>query len=61
LLAPQGAIAKPVPAAELVFLAALGTCAGGAPMVKPALRVDFWTALAMAVTAAIGAMIGKAV
>ena len=37
-LAPQGA----VPAAALVFLAALGTWAGGTPMVKPALRVGFW-------------------
>jgi vacuolar iron transporter family protein len=63
-LAPQGAIVKAVPAAALVFLAALGALgawAGGAPMVKPALRVGFWGALAMAVTAGIGAMIGKAV
>jgi hypothetical protein len=30
-------------------------------MVKPALRVGFWGALAMAVTAGIGALIGKAV
>ena len=41
-LAPQGAIVKAVPAAALVFLAALGTWAGGTPMVKPALRVGFW-------------------
>jgi vacuolar iron transporter family protein len=41
-LAPQGAIVKAVPAAALVFLAALGAWAGGTPMVKPALRVGFW-------------------
>ena len=63
-LAPQGAVVKAVPAAALVFLIALGALgawAGGAPMAKPALRVGFWGALAMAVTAGIGAMIGKAV
>ena len=63
-LAPQGAIVKAVPAASLVFLVALGALgawAGGAPVVRPALRVGFWGALAMAVTAGIGALIGKAV
>jgi VIT1/CCC1 family predicted Fe2+/Mn2+ transporter len=63
-LSPQTAIVKAVPAAALVFLVALGALgawAGGAPMMKPALRVGFWGALAMAVTAGIGALIGKAV
>jgi VIT1/CCC1 family predicted Fe2+/Mn2+ transporter len=63
-LAPQGAIVKAVPAASLVFLVALGALgawAGGAPMVRPALRVGFWGALAMAVTAGIGVLVGKAV
>jgi VIT1/CCC1 family predicted Fe2+/Mn2+ transporter len=63
-LAPQGAIVKAVPAGSLVFLVALGALgawAGGAPMVRPALRVGFWGALAMAVTAGIGALVGKAV
>ena len=63
-LAPQGAVVKAVPAAALVFLVALGALgawAGGAPMLKPALRVAFWGALAMAVTAGIGAVIGRAV
>ena len=63
-LAPQGAVVEAVPAAALIFLVALGALgawAGGAPMLKPALRVGFWGALAMAVTAGIGAMIGKAV
>lgn len=63
-LAPQGAVVKAVPAAALVFLVALGALgarAGGAPMARPALRVGFWGALAMAVTAGIGALIGRAV
>ncbi|HEY1864550.1 MAG TPA: VIT1/CCC1 transporter family protein [Roseiarcus sp.] len=63
-LAPQGAVVKVVPAAALIFLVALGALgawAGGAPMMKPALRVGFWGALAMAVTAGIGALIGKAI
>ena len=63
-LAPPGAIVQAVPAAALVFLVllgALGAWAGGAPMVKPALRVGFWGALAMAVTAGIGALVGRAV
>ncbi len=63
-LSPQDAIVKAVPAAALLFLVALGALgawAGGAPMMKPALRVGFWGALAMAVTAGIGALIGKAI
>jgi vacuolar iron transporter family protein len=53
-----------VPAAALFFLIALGALgawAGGAPIVRPALRVGFWGALAMAATAGIGAVIGRAV
>ena len=53
-----------VPAAALVFviaLGALGAWAGGAPIVRPGLRVGFWGALAMAVTAGIGALVGKAI
>ena len=45
----------------LVALGALGAWLGGAPLVRPALRVGFWGALAMAVTAGIGALVGKAV
>ena len=50
--------------ATLIFLAALGALGarlGGAPAARPALRVAFWGALALAVTAGIGALIGKAV
>jgi VIT1/CCC1 family predicted Fe2+/Mn2+ transporter len=63
-LTPQGSVAEAVPAATLVFLIALGALgawAGGAPMLRPALRVGFWGALAMTVTAGIGALIGRAV
>lgn len=48
----------------LFFLAALGAVgakAGGAPMVAAAARVTFWGALAMAVTALIGAAFGAVV
>jgi vacuolar iron transporter family protein len=53
-----------VPAAALVFLVALGALGarlGGAPTLKAALRVGFWGALAMAVTAVVGALVGSAV
>ena len=63
-LTPNGAVVLVVPLAALIFLVglgALGARAGGAPMAKPALRVGFWGALAMAVTAGIGALVGKAV
>jgi vacuolar iron transporter family protein len=63
-LSPRDAVVIVVPAAALVFLVALGALgawAGGAPMVRPALRVGFWGALAVAVTAGIGALVGKAV
>jgi VIT1/CCC1 family predicted Fe2+/Mn2+ transporter len=47
--------------ASLVFLALLGAVAakaGGAPMIKAMIRVTFWGALAMAVTAGIGTLFG---
>jgi vacuolar iron transporter family protein len=64
VLAPRDVVVVAVPAAALVFLimlGALGAWAGGAPVVRPALRVGFWGALAMAVTAGVGALVGKAV
>jgi VIT1/CCC1 family predicted Fe2+/Mn2+ transporter len=63
-LATREAAIVVVSGAALVFLVALGALgawAGGAPVVRPALRVGFWGALAMSVTAGIGALIGKAV
>ena len=48
----------------LVFLAGLGTLGalvGGAPMARAAVRVTFWGALAMGLTAAVGALFGTIV
>jgi VIT1/CCC1 family predicted Fe2+/Mn2+ transporter len=45
----------------LTLLGAVGARAGGAPVLRAALRVAFWGALAMAVTAAIGAAFGAVV
>ncbi|MEO5808345.1 VIT family protein [Devosia sp.] len=50
--------------ASLLFLAALGALgaqAGGAPIWKPTLRVTFWGALAMLVTAGIGKLVGTVI
>ncbi|MBL0086628.1 MAG: VIT family protein [Ideonella sp.] len=50
-----------VSGASIAFLAALGVLAartGGAPVAKGAWRVTFWGALAMAVTAGVGAWFG---
>ncbi len=44
--------------AALVVLGIVGAQAGGAPPVKAAVRVVFWGALAMAVTAVIGRSVG---
>jgi len=64
VLSPAHLLAPIVFATSLFFLAllgALGARAGGAAVLKPTLRVAFWGAFAMAVTAGIGALIGKAV
>ena len=53
-----------VSAASLVFLAllgAIGAQASGAHVPRAMIRVTFWGALAMALTAGIGALIGTAV
>jgi vacuolar iron transporter family protein len=63
-LSPRSATIGIVAVATLVFLlglGALGAFMGGAKIVRPALRVAFWGGLAMAVTAGIGALVGKAV
>ena len=64
LLAPAGGIVWTVSVACLIGLAALGALgarAGGADLLKPTLRVVFWGAVAMASTAAIGTLVGRAV
>jgi len=53
-----------VSALSLVFLAALGMLAawaGGASIMRGALRVTFWGALAMVVTALVGKLFGAVV
>ncbi|HSG34301.1 MAG TPA: VIT family protein [Sphingomonadaceae bacterium] len=63
-LAPLPMIVQAVVGASLVFLAALGALgarAGGAPPVKAVVRVVFWGALAMAVTAGVGKLFGTVV
>lgn len=53
-----------VSAASLVFLALLGSIAsytGGSGIIKGAVRVTFWGALAMALTAGVGAFFGTAI
>ena len=62
-LAPRPYLIPLVAGASLVFLAGLGAWAaraGGAGMAVGALRVTFWGALAMAVTAGVGALWGTA-
>ena len=44
----------------LALLGALSAKAGGAPVVLAAWRVTFWGALAMALTAGVGALFGVA-
>ena len=64
LLAPGPEIAPVIAITSLIFLAGLGALAartGGAPVAKAAMRVVFWGALAMAITAAVGKAFGAAV
>jgi len=64
LVLPARFTAVGIPLVTLVCLAVLGAIGarlGGAGIVRPTLRVAFWGALAMATTAAIGAVIGRAV
>ncbi|MDF2980762.1 MAG: hypothetical protein K0Q69_534 [Devosia sp.] len=64
LVAPGAWLIWAVALASLVFLGALGAvgaAAGGASPWKPTVRVVFWGALAMLITAAIGALFGTVV
>ncbi|HEY3887511.1 MAG TPA: VIT family protein [Caulobacteraceae bacterium] len=63
-VAPQMLLPTLVAATSLIFLAILGAMAaeaGGASVVKGAIRVMFWGALAMAVTSGVGALFGTIV
>ncbi len=63
-LAPEGLLVPVVAVASLVCLGALGGLAAGVGGARPlvaALRVVFWGALAMGITAGIGTLFGTAV
>jgi VIT1/CCC1 family predicted Fe2+/Mn2+ transporter len=61
LATPTGYVIEAVALASLLFLALLGAVGaktGGANLLRAAIRVTFWGALAMGVTAGIGAIFG---
>ena len=63
VMAPLSGLLPVVAGSSLVFLAILGSLAaraGGASVATGALRVTFWGALAMAVTAGVGSLLGTA-
>lgn len=63
-LVPESRLVVAVSGLSLIFLAVLGVLAaraGGAPILKSAFRVTFWGALAMALTAGVGALFGTVV
>jgi len=63
LLVPLSALMWAVSGSSLLFLALLGSMAaraGGASVITAAVRVTFWGALAMALTAGVGALFGVA-
>ncbi|BCH08713.1 membrane protein [Mesorhizobium sp. 131-3-5] len=64
LVSPASMLVLAVSLASLLFLAllgAIGAKAGGANILRATLRVTFWGAFAMALTAGIGALVGNAV
>jgi len=64
VLAPGARLVPVVAGASILFLAllgAIGARAGGAKVAAATLRVAFWGALAMAITAGIGRLIGSAI
>ncbi|MGA9033275.1 MAG: VIT family protein [Sulfuricaulis sp.] len=64
VISPVAYMIPVVSGTSLVFLALLGTLAaytGGAPVVAGAVRVTFWGAIAMALTAGVGHLFGTVV
>src|SRR5665647_3094672 len=64
VVSPASALVPIVSAASLAFLAVLGAIgarAGGANILRATLRVTFWGALAMALTAGIGKVFGTVI
>lgn len=63
-LSPSSVLIPTVAVGSLLFLAILGAVgarAGGAGLLRPTVRVTFWGAFAMGLTAGIGAVFGKVV
>lgn len=63
-LVPLSSLVAVEAVASLLFLALLGAVgakAGGAPVLRGVIRVTFWGAIAMALTAGIGRVVGTAV
>ena len=63
-LVPEAAISLWVTVLSLVFLSVLGAVgakAGGAPILRAVMRVTFWGAVAMAITALVGMWFGAVV
>jgi VIT1/CCC1 family predicted Fe2+/Mn2+ transporter len=64
LAAPASLVVPLVAGTSLVVLTVLGALsarAGGAPVIRASLRVVFWGALAMALTAGVGKLVGTVV
>lgn len=64
LVSPAALVVPMVAGTSLVVLTALGVIsarAGGAPVIRATLRVVFWGALAMVITAGIGKLVGTVV
>jgi VIT1/CCC1 family predicted Fe2+/Mn2+ transporter len=64
IVSPASALVAVVSAASLAFLAVLGAIgarAGGANILRATVRVTFWGALAMALTAGIGKLFGTVI
>ena len=63
-LAPRESLIIFVPGTSLLFLALLGALAaraGGASVIPSIIRVTFWGALAMGITAGVGVLFGTVV
>lgn len=64
LVSPSSVLIPAVAMGSLLFLAILGAVgarAGGAGLLKPTVRVTFWGAFAMGLTAGIGAVFGRVI
>lgn len=64
LLVPETILAPAVSGMSLLFLAILGVLSarvGGAPIIKSTIRIAFWGALAMGLTALVGSLFGTTV